>query len=44
MVSAEKKTEVAAAQDLLIYVTKELSAVTTRLRAETKLLINHFGP
>ena len=31
-----KKPEVAAMQDLLIYVTKGLSAVTTRLRAEGK--------
>ena len=29
-----KKPEVAAMQDLLVYVTKGLSAVTTRLRAE----------
>ena len=31
-----KKPEVAAMQDLLIFVTKGLSAVTTRLRAEGK--------
>ena len=31
-----KKPEIAAMQDLLIYVTKGLSAVTTRLRAEGK--------
>ena len=31
-----KKPEVAAVQDLLIYVTKGLSAITTRLRAEGK--------
>ncbi len=40
-----KKPEVAAMQDLLIYVTKGLSAVTTRLRAEGKkvaLDVNHL--
>ena len=31
-----KKPEVAAVQDLLIYVTKGLSAVTTELRAQNK--------
>ncbi|WP_332238520.1 hydroxylamine reductase [Sporolactobacillus sp. KGMB 08714] len=31
-----KKPEVAAAQDLLMYVTKGISAITTRLRAEGK--------
>jgi len=31
-----KKPEVAAMQDLLVYVTKGLSAVTTQLRAEGK--------
>ncbi len=39
-----KKPEVAAMQDLLIYVTKGLSAVTTRLRAEGKKVaaeVNH---
>ncbi|MGO5131825.1 hydroxylamine reductase [Mitsuokella jalaludinii] len=39
-----KKPEVAAMQDLLIYVTKGLSAVTTRLRAEGKPVeraVNH---
>ena len=33
-----KKPEVAKAQDLLIYVTKGISAVTTRLRAENKIV------
>lgn len=40
-----KKPEVAAMQDLLIYVTKGLSAVTTRLRAEGKQVareVNHL--
>ncbi len=40
-----KKPEVAAAQDLLIYVTKGLSAVTTALRAEGRSVpkeINHL--
>ena len=40
-----KKPEVAAMQDLLIYVTKGLSAVTTRLRAEGKKVageVNHL--
>lgn len=40
-----KKPETAAAQDLLIYVTKGLSAVTTRLRAEGKTVapeVNHL--
>ena len=40
-----KKPEVAAMQDLLIYVTKGLSAVTTRLRAQGKPVsreINHL--
>lgn len=40
-----KKPEVAKAQDLLIYVTKGISAVTTRLRAENKIVkarINHL--
>lgn len=40
-----KKPEVAAMQDLLIYVTKGLAAVTTRLRAEGKkvaLDVNHL--
>ncbi|WP_139692420.1 hydroxylamine reductase [Sporolactobacillus terrae] len=40
-----KKPEVAAAQDLLVYVTKGLSAVTMRLRAEGKTIsadINHL--
>ena len=40
-----KKPEVAAMQDLLIFVTKGLSAVTTRLRAEGKKVsaeINHL--
>lgn len=40
-----KKPEVAAMQDLLIYVTKGLSAVTTELRAAGKTVdkeINHF--
>ena len=39
-----KKPEVAAMQDLLIYVTKGLAAVTTRLRAEGKKVaaeVNH---
>ncbi len=39
-----KKAEVAIAQDLLIYVTKGISAVTTRLRAEGKPVkprVNH---
>ena len=31
-----KQPDVAAMQDLLVYVTKGLSAVTTRLRAEGK--------
>lgn len=33
-----KKPDVAKAQDLLIYVTKGISAVTTQLRAEGKLV------
>ncbi|MDD5922941.1 MAG: hydroxylamine reductase [Eubacteriales bacterium] len=40
-----KKPEVAAMQDLLIYVTKGLSAVTTRLREEGKTIdkdVNHL--
>ena len=40
-----KKPEVAAMQDLLIYVTKGLSAVTTRLRDEQKAVdkeVNHL--
>ena len=40
-----KKPEVAAMQDLLIYVTKGLSAVATRLREENKTVdkeINHL--
>ncbi|MGN0951253.1 MAG: hydroxylamine reductase [Mitsuokella sp.] len=40
-----KKPEVAAMQDLLIYVTKGLAAVTTRLRAEGKKVsadVNHL--
>lgn len=40
-----KKPEVAAAQDLLVYVTKGLSAVTTQLRAEGKDVaqdVNHL--
>ena len=40
-----KKPEVAAMQDLLVYVTKGLSAVTTRLRTEGKPVsaeINHL--
>ena len=40
-----KKPEVAGMQDLLIYVTKGLSAVTTRLRAEGKEIsaeVNHL--
>ena len=40
-----KKPEVAAMQDLLVYVTKGLSAVTTRLRTERKPVsaeINHL--
>ncbi|MCO7125360.1 hydroxylamine reductase [Sporolactobacillus shoreicorticis] len=40
-----KKPEVAAAQDLLVYATKGLSAVITRLRAEGKTIpsdINHL--
>ncbi len=40
-----KKPEVAAMQDLLVYATKGLSAVTTRLRAEGKEIspeINHM--
>ncbi|GAY76092.1 hydroxylamine reductase [Sporolactobacillus inulinus] len=40
-----KKPEVAAAQDLLVYVTKGLSAVTMRLRDEGKKIsadINHL--
>ncbi|MBP1737394.1 MAG: hcp 1 [Oscillospiraceae bacterium] len=40
-----KKPEVAALQDLLVYVTKGLSAVTSQLRAEGKLVareVNHL--
>lgn len=40
-----KKPEVAAMQDLLVYVTKGLSAVTTQLRAEGKAVapeVNHM--
>ena len=40
-----KKPDVAAMQDLLVYVTKGLSAVTTRLRAEGKNVpheVNHL--
>jgi len=40
-----KKPEVAAMQDLLVFVTKGLSAVTTRLRAEGKTVsaeVNHL--
>ncbi len=40
-----KKPEVAAMQDLLVYVTKGLSAVTTQLRAEGKKIppeVNHM--
>ncbi len=40
-----KKPEVAAMQDLLIYVTKGISAVTTQLRAEGKTIsqdVNHM--
>lgn len=40
-----KKPEVAAMQDLLIYVTKGLSAITTKLRAEGKEVsreVNHL--
>ena len=40
-----KKPEVAAMQDLLVYVTKGLSAVTTQLRAEGKEIpheVNHM--
>ena len=40
-----KKPEVAAMQDLLVYATKGLSAVTTRLRAEGKAVpaeVNHL--
>ncbi len=40
-----KKPEVAAMQDLLVYVTKGISAITTRLRAEGKEVkkeINHL--
>jgi hydroxylamine reductase len=40
-----KKPDVAAMQDLLVYVTKGLSAVTTRLRAEGQKVcpeINHL--
>ncbi len=40
-----KKPEVAAMQDLLVYVTKGLSAVTTKLRAEGKTVspdVNHL--
>ncbi|HBB29384.1 MAG TPA: hydroxylamine reductase, partial [Clostridiales bacterium] len=40
-----KKPEVAAMQDLLVYVTKGISAVTTRLREEGKEIsrdINHL--
>ncbi|MCI6158219.1 MAG: hydroxylamine reductase [Selenomonadaceae bacterium] len=40
-----KKPDVAAMQDLLVYVTKGLSAITTRLRAEGKAVsreVNHL--
>ena len=40
-----KKPEVAAMQDLLVYVTKGLSAITTQLRAEGKEVpadVNHL--
>ncbi|MBQ8697705.1 MAG: hydroxylamine reductase, partial [Schwartzia sp.] len=40
-----KKPEVAAMQDLLVYATKGLSTVTTRLRAEGKTVaaeVNHL--
>ena len=40
-----KKPEVARMQDLLIYATKGISAVTTRLRAENKIVkarVNHL--
>ncbi len=40
-----KKPQVAAMQDLLVYVTKGISAVTTRLRSEGKLIaqdVNHL--
>ena len=40
-----KKPDVAAMQDLLVYVTKGLSAVTTQLRAENKDVsheVNHL--
>ncbi len=40
-----KKPEVAAMQDLLIYVTKELSVITTKLRSEGKKVdagVNHL--
>ena len=40
-----KKPEVAAMQDLLVYVTKGLSAVTTQLRAEgqsVNSVVNHL--
>ena len=40
-----KKPDVAAMQDLLVYVTKGLSAITTRLRAEGKTVsceVNHL--
>ena len=40
-----KKPEVAAIQDLLVYVTKGLSAITTQLRAEGKEVpadVNHL--
>ncbi len=40
-----KKTDVARMQDLLIYVTKGISAVTTKLRAENKIVkprVNHL--
>mgnify|MGYP002869364488 CR=1 FL=1 len=40
-----KKPEVAKMQDLLIYATKGIAAVTTRLRAEgkpVKLRVNHL--
>ncbi|MBR4517496.1 MAG: hypothetical protein IKO65_00690, partial [Victivallales bacterium] len=40
-----KKPEVAAMQDLLVFATKGLSAVTTRLRAEGKAVsaeVNHL--
>ena len=38
-----KKPDVAAMQDLLVYVTKGLSAVTTRLRAEGKEISNEIN-